>query len=92
MYQYTRHIILNYTGEYCIVFFMGLVLLVFYRYTSKDEPPRVLSEEEMNRLGARIVKAELVGDMVTSLKNCHDFLQFFFKAHSDLAVLKKKKY
>ncbi|XP_053792380.1 CWF19-like protein 2 isoform X1 [Vidua chalybeata] len=29
---------------------------------SKDEPPRVLSEEEMNRLGARIVKAELMGD------------------------------
>ncbi|NXT15820.1 C19L2 protein, partial [Prunella fulvescens] len=29
----------------------------------KDEPPRVLSEEEMNRLGARIVKAELMGDM-----------------------------
>ncbi|XP_039420263.1 CWF19-like protein 2 isoform X1 [Corvus cornix cornix] len=28
----------------------------------KDEPPRVLSEEEMNRLGARIVKAELMGD------------------------------
>ncbi|KAM6094804.1 CWF19-like protein 2 isoform 2-T2 [Chlamydotis macqueenii] len=33
------------------------------RPTSKDEPPRVLSEEEMNRLGARIVKAELMGDM-----------------------------
>ncbi|XP_054684876.1 CWF19-like protein 2 isoform X1 [Grus americana] len=32
------------------------------RQTSKDEPPRVLSEEEMNRLGARIVKAELMGD------------------------------
>ncbi|XP_068870694.1 CWF19-like protein 2 isoform X2 [Aphelocoma coerulescens] len=28
----------------------------------KDELPRVLSEEEMNRLGARIVKAELMGD------------------------------
>ncbi|XP_068281041.1 CWF19-like protein 2 isoform X2 [Nyctibius grandis] len=33
------------------------------RHISKDEPPRVLSEEEMNRLGARIVKAELMGDM-----------------------------
>ncbi|XP_061847895.1 CWF19-like protein 2 isoform X2 [Colius striatus] len=33
------------------------------RSSSKDEPPRVLSEEEMNRLGARIVKAELMGDM-----------------------------
>ncbi|XP_054255025.1 CWF19-like protein 2, partial [Indicator indicator] len=32
------------------------------RYTSKDEPPRILNEEEMNRLGARIVKAELMGD------------------------------
>ncbi|XP_042648113.1 CWF19-like protein 2 isoform X2 [Tyto alba] len=32
------------------------------RYIS-DEPPRVLSEEEMNRLGARIVKAEIMGDM-----------------------------
>lgn len=48
---------------------MGLVMLVFYRHTAKDEPPRVLSEEEMNRLGARIVKAELMGDMVMSLKN-----------------------
>ncbi|XP_049679500.1 CWF19-like protein 2 isoform X2 [Accipiter gentilis] len=38
------------------------------RYTSKDEPPRVLSEEEMNRLGARIVKAELVGDMELASK------------------------
>ncbi|XP_009475113.1 PREDICTED: CWF19-like protein 2 [Nipponia nippon] len=33
------------------------------RQTSTAEPPRVLSEEEMNRLGARIVKAELMGDM-----------------------------
>ncbi|XP_071590800.1 CWF19-like protein 2 [Heliangelus exortis] len=32
------------------------------RPTWKDEPPRVLSEEEMNKLGARIVKAELMGD------------------------------
>ncbi|KAM6341744.1 CWF19-like protein 2 [Podargus strigoides] len=32
-------------------------------HTSKDELPRILSEEEMNRLGARIVKAELMGDM-----------------------------
>ncbi|XP_010166800.2 CWF19-like protein 2, partial [Antrostomus carolinensis] len=32
-------------------------------HTSNDEPPRILSEEEMNRLGARIVKAELMGDM-----------------------------
>jgi len=70
---------------------MGLVLLLFYRQTSKDEPPRVLSEEEMNRLGARIVKAELMGDMVMSLKNCYDLLQFSFKAHSDLVVKKKKK-
>lgn len=65
---------------------MNLVLLVFYRYTSKDEPPRVLSEDEMNRLGARIVKAELMGDMVMSLKNCHNLLKFFFKVHSDLIV------
>ncbi|XP_009703341.1 PREDICTED: CWF19-like protein 2, partial [Cariama cristata] len=38
------------------------------RYTSKDEPPRVLSEEEMNRLGARVVKAELMGDMELASK------------------------
>ncbi|KAM6140029.1 CWF19-like protein 2 [Pterocles gutturalis] len=38
------------------------------RHTSKDEPPRVLSEEEMNRLGARIVKAELMGDMELASK------------------------
>ncbi|XP_069664370.1 CWF19-like protein 2 isoform X2 [Haliaeetus albicilla] len=38
------------------------------RYTSKDELPRVLSEEEMNRLGARIVKAELMGDMELASK------------------------
>ncbi|XP_019380583.1 PREDICTED: CWF19-like protein 2 [Gavialis gangeticus] len=29
----------------------------------KDETPQVLSEEEMNRLGARILKAELTGNM-----------------------------
>lgn len=62
---------------------MALVQLVFYR-SSKDEPPRVLSEEEMNRLGARIVKAELMGDTVMAVKKCHDLLQFFFKAHRDL--------
>ncbi|NXI67693.1 C19L2 protein, partial [Anseranas semipalmata] len=38
------------------------------RYTSKDEPPRVLTEEEMNRLGARIVKAELMGNMELASK------------------------
>ncbi|NXK50991.1 C19L2 protein, partial [Chauna torquata] len=38
------------------------------RHTSKDEPPRVLSEEEMNRLGARIVKAELMGNMELASK------------------------
>lgn len=65
---------------------MALVQLVFYR-SSKDELPRVLSEEEMNRLGARIVKAELMGDTVMSVKNCHDLLQLFFKAPSDLIVL-----
>lgn len=59
--------------------------LVFYR-SSKDEPARVLSEEEMNRLGARIVKAELMGDTVMAGKNCHHLLQFFFKSHSDLIV------
>lgn len=64
---------------------MASVQLVFYR-SSKDEPPRVLSEEEMNRLGARIVKAELLGNTVMAVKNCHDLLQFFFKAPSDLVV------
>lgn len=59
---------------------MSLELLFFYRDTSKDEPPRVLSEEEMNRLGARIVKAELMGNMVMFLKNCHALLEFFFEA------------
>ncbi|XP_019385794.1 PREDICTED: CWF19-like protein 2 [Crocodylus porosus] len=29
----------------------------------KDETPQVLSDEEMNRLGARILKAELMGNM-----------------------------
>ncbi|NWU54232.1 C19L2 protein, partial [Dromas ardeola] len=38
------------------------------RHTAKGEPPRVLSEEEMNRLGARIVKAELMGDMELASK------------------------
>lgn len=33
------------------------------RNTSDDEPLRILTEEEMNKLGARIVKAELMGDM-----------------------------
>ncbi|XP_048350177.1 CWF19-like protein 2 isoform X2 [Sphaerodactylus townsendi] len=29
---------------------------------TEDESPRILSEEEMNRLGAKIVKAELIGN------------------------------
>nr|XP_009682102.1 PREDICTED: alkylated DNA repair protein alkB homolog 8 isoform X2 [Struthio camelus australis] len=33
------------------------------RHVSKDEMSQVLSEEEMNKLGARIVKAELMGNM-----------------------------
>ncbi|XP_074015082.1 CWF19-like protein 2 [Numenius arquata] len=37
-------------------------------HTAKDEPPRVLTGEEMNRLGARIVKAELMGDMELASK------------------------
>ncbi|XP_054020478.1 CWF19-like protein 2 [Dryobates pubescens] len=40
----------------------------FSSYTSNDEPPRILNEEEMNRLGARIVKAELMGDMELASK------------------------
>lgn len=43
--------------------------MIFYRHPSEDEPPRVLSEDEMNKLGARIVKAELMGNMVMFLKN-----------------------
>ncbi|NXA38847.1 C19L2 protein, partial [Eudromia elegans] len=38
------------------------------RPASKDEVSRVLSEEEMNKLGARIVKAELMGDMELASK------------------------
>ncbi|NXA49252.1 C19L2 protein, partial [Nothocercus julius] len=38
------------------------------RPTSKDEVSQVLSEEEMNKLGARIVKAELMGDMELASK------------------------
>uniref|UniRef100_A0A8C3J8J6 CWF19-like protein 2 n=1 Tax=Calidris pygmaea TaxID=425635 RepID=A0A8C3J8J6_9CHAR len=37
-------------------------------HTAMDEPPRVLTGEEMNRLGARIVKAELMGDMELASK------------------------
>ncbi|XP_067418894.1 CWF19-like protein 2 isoform X2 [Emydura macquarii macquarii] len=32
-------------------------------HTSKDRIPQALSEEEMNRLGAKIVKAELMGNL-----------------------------
>uniref|UniRef100_A0ACB8FHQ3 Uncharacterized protein n=1 Tax=Sphaerodactylus townsendi TaxID=933632 RepID=A0ACB8FHQ3_9SAUR len=32
------------------------------RSVTEDESPRILSEEEMNRLGAKIVKAELIGN------------------------------
>uniref|UniRef100_A0A8C8S9B9 CWF19-like protein 2 n=1 Tax=Pelusios castaneus TaxID=367368 RepID=A0A8C8S9B9_9SAUR len=32
-------------------------------HTPKDETPQALSEEEMNRLGAKIVKAELMGNL-----------------------------
>ncbi|NXC39884.1 C19L2 protein, partial [Penelope pileata] len=38
------------------------------RYTPKEEPPRVLTEDEMNKLGARIVKAELMGNMELASK------------------------
>ncbi|XP_042723198.1 CWF19-like protein 2 [Lagopus leucura] len=38
------------------------------RHPSEDEPPRVLSEDEMNKLGARIVKAELMGNMELASK------------------------
>ncbi|XP_021236209.1 CWF19-like protein 2 isoform X1 [Numida meleagris] len=38
------------------------------RHPSEDEPPRVLSENEMNKLGARIVKAELMGNMELASK------------------------
>ncbi|XP_067146016.1 CWF19-like protein 2 isoform X5 [Apteryx mantelli] len=38
------------------------------RHTSKDEVSQVLSEEEMNKLGARIVKAELMGNMELASK------------------------
>ncbi|XP_030056116.1 CWF19-like protein 2 [Microcaecilia unicolor] len=33
------------------------------RHESDDEPTQILSEEEMNKLGAKIVKAELMGNM-----------------------------
>ncbi|XP_029458306.1 CWF19-like protein 2 isoform X2 [Rhinatrema bivittatum] len=38
------------------------------RHTSDDEPTQILSEEEMNKLGAKIVKAELMGNMDLALK------------------------
>ncbi|XP_074840897.1 CWF19-like protein 2 isoform X2 [Carettochelys insculpta] len=34
-----------------------------FGHTSKDGTPQALSEEEMNRLGAKIVKAELMGNL-----------------------------
>ncbi|XP_038618020.1 CWF19-like protein 2 isoform X2 [Tachyglossus aculeatus] len=36
--------------------------------TSEDEPMHVLTEDEMNRLGAKIVKAELMGNMDLALQ------------------------
>ncbi|KAM6098554.1 CWF19-like protein 2 isoform 2-T2 [Theristicus caerulescens] len=44
------------------------------RHTSTGEPPRVLSEEEMNRLGARIVKAELMGDTIENAACLNKFI------------------
>ncbi|XP_065586139.1 CWF19-like protein 2 [Cyrtonyx montezumae] len=38
------------------------------RLLSEDELPQVLSEDEMNKLGARIVKAELMGNMELASK------------------------
>ncbi|XP_062433500.1 CWF19-like protein 2 isoform X2 [Rhea pennata] len=40
----------------------------YSRHTSKDEESHFLSEEEMNKLGARIVKAELMGNMELASK------------------------
>lgn len=34
------------------------------RSVSEDEKPQILSDEEMNKLGAKIVKAELMGNKV----------------------------
>lgn len=56
--------------------------MLFSRHPSEDEPPRVLSEDEMNKLGARIVKAELMGNMVMFLKNCDSLLQFCMQCFS----------
>uniref|UniRef100_A0A8B9IX30 CWF19-like protein 2 n=1 Tax=Amazona collaria TaxID=241587 RepID=A0A8B9IX30_9PSIT len=54
------------------------------RNTSNDEPPRILTEEEMNKLGARIVKAELMGDMC-GLDICFGFVcQLFSNMFSNL--------
>ncbi|XP_048791112.1 CWF19-like protein 2 [Lagopus muta] len=43
-------------------------ITAYSRHPSEDEPPRVLSEDEMNKLGARIVKAELMGNMELASK------------------------
>lgn len=56
--------------------------MIFYRHPSENEPPRVLSEDEMNKLGARIVKAELMGNMVMFLKNYDNLLQFCMQCFS----------
>uniref|UniRef100_A0A8C2SSS4 CWF19-like protein 2 n=1 Tax=Coturnix japonica TaxID=93934 RepID=A0A8C2SSS4_COTJA len=49
--------------------------------------PRVLSEDEMNKLGARIVKAELMGNMVMCLKNYDNLLQFCTQCFKDEQVI-----
>nr|XP_033805038.1 CWF19-like protein 2 isoform X2 [Geotrypetes seraphini] len=39
-----------------------------------EEPTQILSEEEMNKLGAKIVKAELMGNVPRSLQEDHEVL------------------
>ncbi|XP_042313932.1 CWF19-like protein 2 isoform X2 [Sceloporus undulatus] len=39
---------------------------------SEDEKPHILSDEDMNKLGAKIVKAELMGNKTTAFQEDHE--------------------
>lgn len=59
--------------------------------TPKSPPVKLLTEQEMNQLGAKIVRAELMGDMVGLLFLLIRKIEAFFKSLYLIQHLKGKK-
>lgn len=52
---------------------------------AEDENVHILSEEEMNKLGAKIVKAELMGNMVRKAQGLNIF-KSYLHSHAPLLL------